>query len=148
MRPLQDQCEETPYEDVERLFVSDMGGALSEYFEDFDPQPIGIASLAQVHVGRWKGTGEMVAVKVGCNLPAPLVAYLIRSSFNILISQNSVTLTWRWSKYLLAGHPILSCSSLLMIICRMDQTLVSRIRVHMAGTGNEGKPTKRNGFHI
>ncbi|KAI0949682.1 hypothetical protein AcW1_009217 [Taiwanofungus camphoratus] len=64
MRPLQDQCEETPYEDVERLFVSDMGGALSEYFEDFDPQPIGIASLAQVHVGRWKGTGEMVAVKL------------------------------------------------------------------------------------
>ncbi|CCM01156.1 uncharacterized protein FIBRA_03204 [Fibroporia radiculosa] len=64
MRPLQDKCEPTPYEDVEKLFLTDMHRPLSEYFDDFDPNPIGVASLAQVHVARWKETGEEVAVKI------------------------------------------------------------------------------------
>ncbi|OCH84899.1 ABC1-domain-containing protein [Obba rivulosa] len=64
MRPLQDQCDPTPYEDIEKLFLSDMGRPISEIFEEFDPQPLGVASLAQVHKGRLKETGEVVAVKV------------------------------------------------------------------------------------
>lgn len=64
MRPLQDKCEPTLYEDVEDLFVTDMARPLSDYFDDFDPVPIGVASLAQVHVARWKETGEKVAVKL------------------------------------------------------------------------------------
>ncbi|KAL1945968.1 hypothetical protein VTO73DRAFT_1970 [Trametes versicolor] len=64
MRPLQDQCEPTDYEDLERLFVSDMGLSISDYFEEFDPKPIGVASLAQVHVGRLRKSGERVAVKL------------------------------------------------------------------------------------
>ncbi|KAH9858602.1 ABC1-domain-containing protein [Lenzites betulinus] len=64
MRPLQDQCEPTAYEDLDRMFMSDMGTHLSDYFDDFDPNPIGVASLAQVHVGRLRGTGERVAVKL------------------------------------------------------------------------------------
>lgn len=64
MRPLQDQCEPTPYEDVEQLFLTDMGASISEIFDDFDPVPIGVASLAQVHVGRHKESGKVVAVKV------------------------------------------------------------------------------------
>jgi len=67
MRPLQDQCkclayllevrthespgEPTSYEDIETLFISDMGCPISDLFDDFDPNPIGVASLAQVHVG-------------------------------------------------------------------------------------------------
>lgn len=65
MRPLQDKCEPTPYEDLEALFLSDMGAPISELFDDFDPEPIGVASLAQVHVGRHRETGKQVAVKVG-----------------------------------------------------------------------------------
>lgn len=64
MRPLQDQCEPTPYEDVEKLFRSDMGVSIEEIFDDFDPNPIGVASLAQVHIGKHKLSGKQVAVKV------------------------------------------------------------------------------------
>ncbi|KAH9935550.1 ABC1 family-domain-containing protein [Fomitopsis serialis] len=64
MRPLQDKCEPTPYEDIEKLFLTDMHRPLHQYFDDFDPEPIGVASLAQVHIARWKDTGEAVAVKL------------------------------------------------------------------------------------
>ena len=64
MRPLQDQCEPTAYADLERMFQSDIGVSIPEYFDEFDPNPIGVASLAQVHVGRLKGSGERVAVKL------------------------------------------------------------------------------------
>jgi aarF domain-containing kinase len=64
MRPLQDQCDPTPYEAVDALFQSDMGSPISELFEEFDPVPVGVASLAQVHVAKDKKTGKEVAVKV------------------------------------------------------------------------------------
>ncbi|KAF9241541.1 ABC1-domain-containing protein [Melanogaster broomeanus] len=64
MRPLQDKCDPTRYEDVEALFLSDMGKPIGELFEDFDPVPIGVASLAQVHVGKHRGSGKKVAVKL------------------------------------------------------------------------------------
>ncbi|KAF7288670.1 ABC1-domain-containing protein [Mycena chlorophos] len=64
MRPLQDKCDPTPYPDIEKLFESDMGATLSDLFDEFDPTPIGVASLAQVHVGRDRKTGQRVAVKI------------------------------------------------------------------------------------
>ncbi|KAF7981834.1 hypothetical protein HWV62_31359 [Athelia sp. TMB] len=64
MRPLQDKCEPTPYADIEGLFLSDMGVPISDLFEDFNPEPIGVASLAQVHVGRHRGSGKEVAIKL------------------------------------------------------------------------------------
>ena len=64
MRPLQDQCEPTPYEDVEKLFWKDMGVPISDLFDEFDPSPVGVASLAQVHIGRHRESGRQVAVKV------------------------------------------------------------------------------------
>ena len=74
MRVLQDRCDPTPYEDLERLFIIDMGQDIGEIFDDFDPNPIGVASLAQVHVGRYKNTGQLVAVKVcRCDHSAQLV---------------------------------------------------------------------------
>lgn len=63
MRPLQDKCEPTPFSAVQELFLSDMGAPIEELFDEFDPVPIGVASLAQVHVGRMRGGGR-VAVKV------------------------------------------------------------------------------------
>jgi aarF domain-containing kinase len=64
MRPLQDQCEPTPYEDVEKLFLKDMGAPISALFDKFDPNPIGVASLAQVHIGHHLESGKQVAIKV------------------------------------------------------------------------------------
>ncbi|KZT26756.1 ABC1-domain-containing protein [Neolentinus lepideus HHB14362 ss-1] len=64
MRPLQDQCEPTPKDDLEKLFLLDMGKHIDDIFDEFDPKPIGVASLAQVHVGRDKESGKRVAVKL------------------------------------------------------------------------------------
>lgn len=64
MRPLQDKCDPTPYEDVDSLFVSDMGRPLSEIFDYFNPDPIGVASLAQVHIAHHRESGKTVAVKL------------------------------------------------------------------------------------
>jgi len=64
MRPLQDKCDPTPYEDVNALFLSDMGRPLSEIFDQFNPEPIGVASLAQVHIAHHQESGKTVAVKL------------------------------------------------------------------------------------
>ncbi|KAJ3896299.1 ABC1-domain-containing protein [Lentinula edodes] len=64
MRPLQDQCEPTPYEAVNTMFQSDMDKSINELFVDFEPKPVGVASLAQVHVASLRETGEKVAVKL------------------------------------------------------------------------------------
>lgn len=89
MAPLQDKCDATPYEGIEALFLSDMGQPISELFDDFDPVPIGVASLAQVHVGYHKASGKKVAVKVQ---HPHLVEF-----FNIDI--NMVQSTLGWIKY-------------------------------------------------
>lgn len=64
MRPLQDQCLATPYALIDKLFLDDVGVGIKELFDEFDPQPIGVASLAQVHRARDRQTGREVAVKV------------------------------------------------------------------------------------
>jgi aarF domain-containing kinase len=64
MRPLQDQCHATPYEDINVMFELDTGKSISEWFDNFERGPIGVASLAQVHVARDRQTGKKVAVKL------------------------------------------------------------------------------------
>ncbi|CAE6536693.1 unnamed protein product [Rhizoctonia solani] len=64
MRPLQDQCYPTPLEDVKQLFLQDTGISLEDQFSEFNETPIGVASLAQVHIARDRATGQQVAVKL------------------------------------------------------------------------------------
>lgn len=64
MKPLQDRCEPTSYEDIDALFRSDIGTPIEELFDEFNRVPVGVASLAQVHVGRDRQTGREVAIKV------------------------------------------------------------------------------------
>jgi aarF domain-containing kinase len=64
MRPLQDRCDSTPLDDIRDMFISDLGQRLDDMFEEFDPTPLGTASLAQVHRAKLNGSGRLVAVKV------------------------------------------------------------------------------------
>ncbi|RUP48678.1 ABC1 family-domain-containing protein, partial [Jimgerdemannia flammicorona] len=64
MRPLQDRCPPTPLPAIEQLILTDIGSPLSTLFSDFDPNPIGVASLAQVHRATLRATGQPVAVKI------------------------------------------------------------------------------------
>ncbi|KAK9447040.1 ABC1 family-domain-containing protein [Limtongia smithiae] len=61
--PLQDQCPVSSIECITAMFEKDTGMKLDDVFSDFNPEPLGTASLAQVHVAVLRETGERVAVK-------------------------------------------------------------------------------------
>ncbi|PQE30509.1 hypothetical protein CJF32_00010217 [Rutstroemia sp. NJR-2017a WRK4] len=85
--PLQDKCPVSSMESIEKMFMADTGEQLSDYFSEFNPQPIGAASLAQVHLATVKESGQKVAVKVQHpNLQewAPLDLALTRFTFSTL----------------------------------------------------------------
>ncbi|RKF61284.1 ABC1 family protein MCP2-like protein [Erysiphe neolycopersici] len=62
--PLQDKCPVSSYESLETMFKMDTGQEITEYFSSFSFEPIGAASLAQVHLATIRENARPVAVKV------------------------------------------------------------------------------------
>ncbi|CAJ1392756.1 unnamed protein product [Effrenium voratum] len=60
---LLDQCPQEPYEVIASILEDQLGCGIDEVFEDFDPEAVAAASIAQVHFARLKD-GTEVAVKV------------------------------------------------------------------------------------
>ena len=60
---LQDDCDPMPFADVTRVVEAELGVALGDVYDDFDPEPLAAASLGQVHRARLRN-GRAVAVKV------------------------------------------------------------------------------------
>jgi predicted unusual protein kinase regulating ubiquinone biosynthesis (AarF/ABC1/UbiB family) len=63
LESLQDDVGPIPREEVEATIESELGARLSKLFDFFDPEPLGTASLGQVHGARLRG-GRAVVVKV------------------------------------------------------------------------------------
>ncbi|WP_206922880.1 ABC1 kinase family protein [Alicyclobacillus suci] len=60
---LQDEVPPFPFNEVERLIEQELGSPIHVLFSEFDEQPVGSASIGQVHRARLQG-GEEVAVKI------------------------------------------------------------------------------------
>jgi len=64
MEPL---CQEAPssnFKIVKEIIEKELKVKFEDIFQEFDPIPLGSASIAQVHKARLKENGELVAVKI------------------------------------------------------------------------------------
>ena len=60
---LQDACPTSSLDSIKKVFELETGATIEEEFKDFNPVPVGAASLAQVHSGIDKH-GRKVAIKI------------------------------------------------------------------------------------
>ena len=63
LEKLQDEVPAVPYEEVEKVVESELGARMSKLFVSFEREPLGTASLGQVHAAVLRG-GRDVVVKV------------------------------------------------------------------------------------
>jgi predicted unusual protein kinase regulating ubiquinone biosynthesis (AarF/ABC1/UbiB family) len=63
LEKLQDDVPPIPYLEIEEVIERELGARMSKLFEDFDREPLGTASLGQVHAAVLRG-GRDVVVKV------------------------------------------------------------------------------------
>lgn len=61
---LQDAVPPMPLDDVRKIIRTELGGEVEDLFDDFSPEPLASASIAQVHRARLEGRDVEVVVKV------------------------------------------------------------------------------------
>jgi len=79
LQKLQDHVAAAPFEAIRAEVEAELGGALEELFETFQPEPLAAGSIAQVHKARTKD-GQEVVVKVR----RPGIVETIRTECEIL----------------------------------------------------------------
>jgi len=89
---LQDEVPAAPFGDIRKALEDGLGASCDELFARFEEQPMGAASLAQVHAARLP-SGEEVAVKV----QRPGIERLVETDLA------AISRTLRWLKH---AHPI------------------------------------------
>jgi len=87
---LQNAVPPVPFEQIRALVEDELGAPLDRLFQAFDPQPLGAASVAQVHRARLPD-GETVAVKV----QYPWVRAAVPSDLAVLRSCLRVASWWK-----------------------------------------------------
>lgn len=80
LRRLQDDVPPFPFEDVRRQVETQLGRPLEQAYLEFDPLPLGAASIGQVHRARLP-TGERVVVKVR----RPHLEEIVETDIDILL---------------------------------------------------------------
>ena len=63
LEALQDDVEEIPYSEVQKIVEEEIGQRISKAFESFEVQPLASASIGQVHLAILR-SGKKVAVKI------------------------------------------------------------------------------------
>ncbi|RCW76931.1 ABC1 kinase family protein [Saliterribacillus persicus] len=93
---LQDQLSPFSYPDVEAMIEQELGAPVHELFQSFDKEPLGVASIGQVHKAVLH-SGEEVAVKV----QRPNVDKQIRTDLEILheLAERAEHRLYRLRKY-------------------------------------------------
>lgn len=61
---LQDKVAPFDNDECRNIIETALGQPVTELFDDFDPEPLASASVAQVHTARLKGSGKEVVIKV------------------------------------------------------------------------------------
>ncbi len=84
-RRLQDRAKPVPYEVVLKILDAEYRGKTNEYFESIVPQPLGSASIGQVHKARCRD-GRDVVLKI----QRPEIESVIRTDLSILAGLASV----------------------------------------------------------
>jgi len=64
MEPLCQEAPSSTFENVKEIIEKEFNKKFDEIFIEFDPVPLGSASIAQVHKAKLRKTGQVVAVKI------------------------------------------------------------------------------------
>lgn len=64
LKVLHNRAPLTNLADIKQMIQTELGKSSEELFDDFESEPLGTASLAQVHRAKLRTTGDTVAVKV------------------------------------------------------------------------------------
>lgn len=86
MTPLQDKCPRSSMEEIEAMFKRDLGSSIEDMFSEFNLTPVGVASLAQVHIATLK-SGQKCAVKIqhpSLQEFVPIDIYMTQTVFGLM----------------------------------------------------------------